>query len=118
VPRKNWVGPAPIDEKQVAHLMESLGVSKAVARVLVGRGKGDPDEAMRFLEPRVSNLASPRMLLGAEKAIERILRGVREREKIIVFGDFDVDGVTGTSLALRTFRKLGCDVELSGNPIS
>lgn len=108
---KNWIGPPEVPDTDVRRLVAELGVSPAVARVLVGRGKGDVEEARRFLHPSLDQLASPRLLRGADAAIDRLVRALREKERIIVFGDFDVDGVTGTSLALRALRRLGADVD-------
>jgi single-stranded-DNA-specific exonuclease len=100
-----------MDERAVSALVRELGVAPLVARVLVGRGKDDVDVARRFLEPSLDQLSDPLLFLGADVAIERLLRALREKQKIVVFGDFDVDGVTGTSLAFRTLSELGADVE-------
>lgn len=109
--RKRWIGPAETPADQVGRLVEELQVSPAVARVLVARGKHDVEEARRFLHPSLDQLSPPEGLLGAEVAIDRILRALRKNERILVFGDFDVDGVTGASLAVRTLRQLGGDVD-------
>jgi single-stranded-DNA-specific exonuclease len=109
--RKRWIGPSEIPAEQVRHLVDELQVSPAVARVLASRGKNDVEEARRFLHPSLDQLSPPEALLGATVAIERILRALRNNERILVFGDFDVDGVTGTSLALRTLRTLGARVD-------
>ncbi len=109
--RKNWIGPTETDPREVAHLAAELGVPEVVAHVLVVRGKTDPEEAGRFLTPSLDQLSSPLGFLNADKAIDRLLAALRNNEKIVVFGDFDVDGVTGTSLALRTLRRLGADVD-------
>jgi single-stranded-DNA-specific exonuclease len=109
--RKNWIGPGEVDAPAVARLAAELQVPEVVARILVGRGKGDVEEARHFLEPSLEHLSSPLGFLNADKAIARLLTALRNNEKIVVFGDFDVDGVTGTSLALRTLRRLGADVD-------
>ncbi|HMB70252.1 MAG TPA: DHH family phosphoesterase, partial [bacterium] len=109
--RKNWIGPTEANGELVNRLAAEISVSPEVARVLVSRGKSDPDTARAFLNPSLDQLASPFDFKGAREAVERLLVAIRERQKIIVFGDFDVDGVTGSSLALRTLRKLGADVE-------
>ena len=109
--RKNWVGPPRIDEHAVAAIVDELRVPPLVARVLVGRGKADPASARTFLEPNLDQLSDPLLLRGAKAAIDRILQALRTKQRIVVFGDFDVDGVTGTSLAYRTLQELGADVE-------
>lgn len=109
--RKNWIGPKEADADQVARLVSELGVSAAVARILVARGKADPAAARAFLNPSLDQLASPFEMLGVDQAVARLLEALREKQRIVVFGDFDVDGVTGASLALHTLRKLGAEVE-------
>jgi len=109
--RKRWIGPRDIPAADVARLVNELDCSPAVARVLVSRGKADPDEAKRFLDPDLADLAPPRDLLGADRAIDLLLATIRRKQKILIFGDFDVDGVTGTTIAYRTLGALGADVE-------
>lgn len=109
--RRNWVGPPDIADADVARLRSLFGVSTAVARVLVARGHTVADDAGRFLHPDLGQLSSPRAFLGADAAIDILLECLREKRRILVFGDFDVDGVTGTSLAVRALRRLGGDVD-------
>ena len=109
--RRNWIGPPRLDADDVARLRGALGVSGAVARILAARGHVDADDAGRFLHPDLSHLSSPRAFLGADAAIELLLECLREKKRILVFGDFDVDGVTGASLAVRALRRLGADVD-------
>jgi len=111
VTHKRWIEPAEVDAADVARLAAELGIPAVVARVLAGRGKSDPDEARRFLAPSLDQLAPPEQLVDADVAIDRLLRVLRTGRKVLVFGDFDVDGVTGTSLALRTLGQLGANVD-------
>jgi single-stranded-DNA-specific exonuclease len=108
---KTWVGPPSIDESVVPRLVRELGVPLIVARVLASRGRAETGCARAFLHPSLSTLSSPKLLRGADVAIERLNRAIAARERILVFGDFDVDGVTGTSLALLALRRLGADVD-------
>ncbi len=109
--RRNWIGPPEIDPDEVTRLSRELSVSPAVARVLAARDHRDLADADRFLHPQLAHLSSPRAFLGADAAIALLLECLRERKRILVFGDFDVDGVTGTSLAVRALRRLGGDVD-------
>lgn len=109
--QKTWVGPPVHDREAAARLERELGVPAVVARILASRGRVELDDARAFLNPSLSALASPRLLRGADRAIDRLRAAIAGRERIVVFGDFDVDGVTGTSLALRTLRELGADVD-------
>lgn len=109
--RKNWIEPKPVDAAAVKRLVDTLGLSRTVAEILARRGKAEPEEARRFLEPEIGQLASPSLLAGLPAAVDRLLRALRGNEPILIFGDFDVDGVTGTSLAVRTLRALGANVD-------
>ncbi|HMB67839.1 MAG TPA: single-stranded-DNA-specific exonuclease RecJ, partial [bacterium] len=103
--------PKPADPAAVKRLCESLGLSHTVAEILVRRGKTERHAAQDFLTPDIGQLAPPRTLQGVPEAVGRLLEALRENEKIVIFGDFDVDGVTGTSLAVRALRALGADVD-------
>jgi single-stranded-DNA-specific exonuclease len=109
--RRTWIGPPAVPADGVARLVEALDVSPAVGRILFARGHDCPDSARRFLYPEISRLSPPDAFLGADAAIEVLLDCVRRRRRILVFGDFDVDGVTGTSLAVRALADLGADVD-------
>ena len=108
--RKSWIGPPPVDPAAVTALARELSVPPAVARILVARGKTDPEEARHFLEPSVDHLSDPRGFLGADAAIARLMQALETNERIVIVGDFDVDGVTSTSLAMRALARLGANV--------
>jgi single-stranded-DNA-specific exonuclease len=69
----------------------------------------DPAEARLFLDPRLKNLADPFLLPGMQAAIDRILQAIDRRERIVLYGDYDVDGVTSLALFTRILRRLGAD---------
>lgn len=91
-------------------LARSLRTSPLVARLLLQRGMGDATRAGAFLSPRLDSLGAPGSLPDMDRAADRLARAVRERERIAVCGDYDVDGMTGTSLLVRFFRLAGADV--------
>jgi len=109
--QKTWIGPPVVDSALVTRLAEELGVSQVVARILAGRGHADLATARAFLSPQIAELSSPLLFRGAGEAIERLRHAITRGERILIFGDFDVDGVTATSLALRTLQKLGASVD-------
>jgi single-stranded-DNA-specific exonuclease len=108
---KRWIGPKEIASDRVARLVADLGVAPVVARVLVSRGKSEPDEVRRFLRSDLTDLSPPRAFLGADAALDALHEALRERRRILLFGDFDVDGVSGTSIAYRTLQAVGANVE-------
>jgi single-stranded-DNA-specific exonuclease len=100
---------AACPEEDVARLERELGVSGAMAQVLVRRGWGDPAAAQAFLAGEQEHPASA--FAGIEQAIEPILRHARNRERITIHGDYDVDGICSTAVLVRALRALGADVD-------
>jgi len=98
---------APCDEAAAARLAGELGESELFARCLLNRGCADGAEARRFLEPRLANLEDPFLLPGMGQAVARLERARAERERLVIFGDYDVDGVSATALLTQFFRALG-----------
>jgi single-stranded-DNA-specific exonuclease len=109
--KSRWLIGAP-DSKLVQRVQQETGFGKLVAIALVKRGLVEPDAIERFLNPRLSDLLSPRDLPDYEPAKEAIL-GAKERgEKIYVHGDYDVDGLTSATLLTRFLQKIGCNVDV------
>jgi single-stranded-DNA-specific exonuclease len=90
-----------------ARLAAQLGLRAPTGRVLWSRGHKDAAAAEKFLAPKLDQLPNPFELKAIEPAVERLIKALREREKICVYGDYDVDGVTSTVLLVSTLRKLG-----------
>jgi len=90
-------------------LVDALGCPPFLARLLTLRGMSDPAEARLFLDPRLKNLTDPFLLPGMRAAVERILQAIDRRERIVLYGDYDVDGVTSLALFTRILRHLGAD---------
>jgi single-stranded-DNA-specific exonuclease len=103
------VAPPP-DPARVAALAKELNLPSALCALLVVRGFGTPDAARNHLRPRLQHLHPPEGLAGAEEAVARILRAVREGETILVHGDYDVDGVSAATLFTRWLRIMGASV--------
>ncbi|MBN1759940.1 MAG: single-stranded-DNA-specific exonuclease RecJ [Chitinispirillaceae bacterium] len=97
------------DDAVVEQLAEELSVPKAVARVLVVRKLTSYDSCKTFFRPSVEQFNDPFLFEQMERAVERIGRAIDTREKIVVYGDYDVDGITATVLMLRVLRRLGAD---------
>ncbi|SLM33004.1 RecJ [Desulfamplus magnetovallimortis] len=87
-----------------------VGCHKIVAKILVNRGVLTPEEAFTFLNPSFTNLTDPFALKDMKKAVQRIYTAICNREKILVFGDFDADGITATSLLNDFFYHVEAEV--------
>jgi single-stranded-DNA-specific exonuclease len=108
--RKNWHILAP-DSENVSKLVESLGCHPAVAAALVNRGLCTSEDAAVFLRPSFADARSPFSMKGINRAVERILLAIQGHEKMLIFGDYDADGVTATALLFEFFKHLGADVD-------
>src|SRR5882762_10054885 len=95
------------DPHRAAALADSLGVSPIVAALLVARGCADTATARKFLRPSPDQLHDPLLMLGMQEAVARLLRAIDGGEPILIYGDYDVDGTTGTAVLLRALRMLG-----------
>ncbi len=92
-------------------LAASLAVSPLLAQCLVNRGITAPADAAAFLTPRLKSLADPFLLPNMSTAVERLWLARGRGEPLVIFGDYDVDGVTSTALLLETLRTLGWTAE-------
>ena len=98
------------DEAAATRLQAELGLSPAMARLLAIRGHGEPEQAARFLKPSLSHLLDPWLLTDLGVAVDRLLAATSKRERIVVHGDYDVDGVTSTVILRRALELMGADV--------
>ena len=99
-----------LNSDTVEHLRRERGLPETICQLLVARGFDDPKLVDKHLQPSLMALHDPARLPGMQAATERLVRAVREDEVILIHGDYDVDGVTGTSLLVRLFQKLGAKV--------
>lgn len=97
----------PHDRDQVESLSRASGLSPIVAHLLVNRGVHDAESARVFLGGRRDSLHDPALLPGVVEAAERIVRAIRDRRKIVVYGDYDVDGACGTSVLWTCLKLAG-----------
>ncbi|MDD5099457.1 MAG: single-stranded-DNA-specific exonuclease RecJ [Syntrophales bacterium] len=91
-------------------LVRELGVSPLISRILENRDICDPDIARRYLSPSLSDLHNPFLMQDMNKAVDRIVRAIYQKEKIVVYGDYDADGITAVVVLLRFLRKIHPDV--------
>ena len=102
-----WTLKALPDKDIVCALQEILGVSQLVATLLAQRGIKTFEEAKQFFRPQLSDLYNPFLMKDMDKAVERLHRAISSNEKILVYGDYDVDGTTAVSL-MYLFLKGKC----------
>jgi single-stranded-DNA-specific exonuclease len=100
----------PADPIQVQETSAALGVPLVIARLLNQRGLTDLDQARAFLTPQIAHLHDPLLLTGMRAARDRIRAGVEARERIVIHGDYDVDGITSTVILRRALEMIGADV--------
>lgn len=91
-----------------AHLRQFRGMSPVLAQVLINRGFQKPEAARSFLYDKKTT-HDPFDMPDMEKAVQRILKGIKQQERMIVYGDFDADGVTSTTLMVQALKTLGAD---------
>jgi single-stranded-DNA-specific exonuclease len=91
---------------QVDQIMELINVPRVIAQILLNRGVGTFDEARYFLKPTMDDLHNPFLMAGMDQAIERIASAIEKNEHIMIFGDYDVDGTTSTTLLYLTIKLL------------
>jgi single-stranded-DNA-specific exonuclease len=97
------------DAERAASLARVLGVSPILAALLINRGYADERAARVFLNPTYDQLHEPYAMLGMKEAVARLQRAIETREPILIYGDYDVDGTTGTAVLLRALKLLGAN---------
>src|SRR3990170_7286992 len=107
--KKLWKLSPPNRELQES-LSRELDVLPVMAQLLINRGLVDCDKAFSFLSPDLKSLHDPLTMKDMGKAVKRIAEALRKREKIAIYGDYDVDGVSSSALLYLFFREIGVDV--------
>ena len=106
-----WDTPTAARDVAAAGLRQSLGISQELADILASRGMEDPGLAREFLSPSESQLLPPMLMLGMGDAVQRIISAVTRYEKILVVGDYDVDGTASASIFYNYMRRLGAHIQ-------
>ncbi len=102
---------APSQPALTTFLARELKISPLLAQCLLNRGFSEPEPIARFLEPRLKSLADPFFIPNMRDAVERLFAARERGEAMVVFGDYDVDGVTSTTLLVEILRALGWKVD-------
>ena len=102
----HWA-PRPFDPATAERLSREANLDALVARLLVQRGISNPETAARFLNPRLDHLHDPNLMRGMSIAIERLERAIANKENILIYGDYDVDGTTAVVILKTCIELLG-----------
>ena len=103
-----WILNQSVDKQQVAEIVKVLNIDENLATLLVQRGITNYEEAKTFFRPSLSQLYDPFLMKDMDKAVERVIRAINENEKVLVYGDYDVDGTTAVAVVytyLKPFFK-------------
>ena len=102
---------ATIHSESVLQIARQLNLPPLLARLLVLRGIDTPESATRFLNPNLNQLHDPFLMAGMDAAVHRLRRGIERQEKILIYGDYDVDGTMAVVVLLTALRSLGAAVD-------
>ncbi len=106
---KRWIYDST--EGDFSYLKNEIDLHPVVLRVLFNRGISEPEEISSFIKPSLLNIRSPFLFADMEKAVSRIAEAIRKGERIAIYGDYDVDGLTSVAVLVHFFREIGIDVD-------
>ena len=107
--KQKWVvAPSP-DPKLVREYSDALGLAPVVVSLALQRGFDERESLERFLYPRLKDLSDPFKLPGVDKAVLRLLQAIDEKESVVLYGDYDVDGVSSVALLSNVLAAFGLD---------
>ncbi|GAA4902635.1 single-stranded-DNA-specific exonuclease RecJ [Mucilaginibacter defluvii] len=102
---KRWAIRQKADHDEVKRLSEALNINPVLSHLLISRGINDYEEARYFFRPDIRHLHDPFLMAGMEQAVERIEQAIARNEKVLIYGDYDVDGTTAVSLVYGFFKE-------------
>ena len=100
-----WILNKSVDNQQVAEIVKALGIDENLATLLVQRGIVTFDEAKVFFRPSLSQLHDPYLMKDMDRAVDRVVQAIDNGEKILIYGDYDVDGTTAVALVYTYLKK-------------
>lgn len=109
LPTTHWKLPEANEETQ--HLLvRELGVSPVISQMLINRNILNPDDAKKHLSPSLNDLHNPFLLKDMQEGVDRLIKAVYNREKVLIYGDYDADGITSVALLVKFLREIHDDV--------
>jgi single-stranded-DNA-specific exonuclease len=98
------------DSKTQDLIVKELGIHPILSRILINRNITSPEDARKFLFPSLGDLHNPFLLKDMREGVERVIRAILNREKIVVYGDYDADGITSTVILVKFLRELDAEI--------
>ncbi len=108
--KMQWVVAPEPDFRLVDDIAQKVNLPPLVVKILVSRNMTDPVVIDKFINPNMSDLVDPFLIPGMEAGVERTIQALQENETIMIYGDYDVDGITAASLMFLVLNKLGANV--------
>ncbi|MBO4282955.1 MAG: single-stranded-DNA-specific exonuclease RecJ [Bacteroidales bacterium] len=108
---RHWIVNSDIDPAAVERISEDLQISKSLARLLVHRHIRTTEEAKDFFRPNLEKLHDPFLMKDMDKAVQRIMQACEKKEKVLIFGDYDVDGTSAVALTYSFLKRFGLPME-------
>ena len=109
IPTYNWQFSPQVEDADFTKIAKSVGLSSEVACLLFQRGIKDESSLKKFLEPSLEDLHDPYLLHDMDKAVDRIRQAIEQGELILVYGDYDADGMTSASIVKESLEQLGAE---------
>ena len=110
IPTYNWQFSPQVEDEDFTKIAKKTGLGPEVARLLYSRGVKDQEALSHFLTPTLDDLHDPYLLHDMDKAVERIRRAIEDAEFILIYGDYDADGMTSASIVKESLEQLGAEV--------
>lgn len=108
---KRWVQIQNDHHEKVDLLSANLNIDSSLSKVLINRGIDNPEKAIAFFTPSLGSLHAPFLMKDMDKAVDRIINAIHSKEKILIYGDYDVDGTTAVTLVFSFLKELTNEIE-------
>ena len=108
--QKRWIFPSAADAAGISQMKQEADIPSFLAELLLKRGLSDAPSAEAYLKPRLRTLSAPELLPEMDVAVARILVAMDRRERLVLYGDYDVDGITSLAILARFFQACGIAV--------
>ena len=109
--KKIWIEAGKTNREATDQLATDLNITKLLASLLMGRGINSYDKAHKFFRPGLTMLHDPFLMQDMSKAIHRIEQAIENKEKVLIYGDYDVDGTSAVSLVYSFFLKVHPEIQ-------